>query len=81
MTLLYQGQESPGGKKDGRGRAMIETFNSKVDFVDYHSLDQIIEADPVDLGTIIHYIWIIHMRQVLDGCKDLSFFSSCPHCC
>ena len=45
MTLLYHKVKNlPEEKKTAEDRAMIETFNSKVDFVDYHSLDQIIEA-------------------------------------
>ena len=45
MTLLYHKVKNlPEKKKTAEDRAMIETFNSKVDFVDYHSLDQIIEA-------------------------------------
>ena len=34
----------PEEKKNAEVRAMIETFNSTVDFVDYHALDQIAEA-------------------------------------
>ena len=45
MTLLYHKVKNlPEEKKTAEDRAMIETFNSKVDFVDYHSLDQILEA-------------------------------------
>ena len=45
MTLLHlKAKNPPEEKKTAEDRAMIETFNSKVDFVDYHSLDQIIEA-------------------------------------
>ena len=45
MTLLYHKVKNlPEEKKTAEDRAMIETFNSKVDFVNYHSLDQIIEA-------------------------------------
>ena len=45
MTLLYnKAKKLPEEKKNAEVRAMIETFNSTVDFVDYHALDQIAEA-------------------------------------
>jgi len=31
-------------KKTAEVRAMIETFNPKVDFIDYNSLNQIVEV-------------------------------------
>lgn len=44
MTLLYnKAKKLPEEKKTAEVRAMIETFNQKVDFVDFHSLDQIID--------------------------------------
>ena len=44
MTLLYNKvKKLPEEKKTAEIRAMIETFQSKVDFVDYHSLNQIAE--------------------------------------
>lgn len=45
MTLLYnKAKKLPEEKKNAEVRAMIETFNSTVDFVDYRALDQIAEA-------------------------------------
>ena len=45
MSLLYnKAKKLPEEKKNAEVRAMIETFNSTVDFVDYHALDQIAEA-------------------------------------
>lgn len=45
MTLLYnKAKKLPEEKKNAEVRAMIETFNSKVDFVDYNALAQIVEA-------------------------------------
>ena len=45
MTLLYQKAKGlPEDKKAAEVNAMIETFNSKVDFVDYVSLALVIEA-------------------------------------
>lgn len=45
MTLLYnKAKRLPEDKKTAEVKAMIETFNSKVDFVDYNSLNQIMEA-------------------------------------
>lgn len=45
MTLLYnKAKNLPEKKKTAEVRAMLESFNQKVDFVDYHSLDPIIEA-------------------------------------
>jgi len=42
MTLLYnKAKKLPEDKKTAEVKAMIETFNSKVDFVDYNSLNQI----------------------------------------
>ena len=45
MTLLYHKAKGlPEDKKTAEVNAMIETFNSKVDFVDYASLAPIVEA-------------------------------------
>ena len=45
MTLLYnKAKKLPEEKKNAEVKAMIETFNSPVDFVDYRALDQIAEA-------------------------------------
>lgn len=45
MTLLYNKvKKLPEEKKTAEIKAMIETFNSKVDFVDYNSLDPIVKA-------------------------------------
>ena len=45
MTLLYnKAKNMPEEKKTAEVRAMIETFNSKVDFVDFTCLDQIAES-------------------------------------
>ncbi len=45
MTLLYHKAKGiPEEKKTAEVNAMIETFNSKVDFVDYASLAPIVEA-------------------------------------
>ena len=45
MTLLYnKAKKLPEEKKNAEVRAMIEAFNSTVDFVDNHALDQIAEA-------------------------------------
>ena len=45
MTLLYHKAKGlPEDKKTAEVNAMIETFNSKVDFVDYVSLAPVIEA-------------------------------------
>lgn len=45
MTLLYnKAKKLPEEKKNAEVKAMIETFNSTVDFVDYRALDQIAEA-------------------------------------
>ncbi len=45
MTLLYHKAKGlPEDKKTAEVNAMIETFNSTVDFVDYRALDQIAEA-------------------------------------
>ena len=45
MTLLYnKAKKLPEEKKNAEVKAMIETFNSKVDFVDYVSLAPVIEA-------------------------------------
>ena len=44
MTLLYhKAKRLPEEKKTAEVKAMIETFNQKVDFVDYDSLKQIAE--------------------------------------
>lgn len=45
MTLLYnKAKRIPEEKKTADARAMIETFNKKVDFIDFDSLKPIIEA-------------------------------------
>lgn len=45
MTLLHnKAKKLPENKKTAEVKAMIETFNSKVDFVDYESLNQIMEV-------------------------------------
>lgn len=45
MTLLYKKVKSlPDEKKTAEDRTMIETFNQKVDFVDFDSLKPIIEG-------------------------------------
>lgn len=45
MTLLYnKAKKLPEDKKTAEVKAMIETFNTKVDFVDYNSLNQIIKV-------------------------------------
>ncbi|HIX15242.1 MAG TPA: flavodoxin domain-containing protein [Candidatus Hungatella pullicola] len=45
MKLLYtKAKHLPENKKTAEVRAMIETFNQKVNFVDYHSLNPILEA-------------------------------------
>ena len=42
MTLLYNRVKNlPEDRKTAEDRAMIETFNSKVDFVDYSSLNNV----------------------------------------
>lgn len=44
MTLLYnKAKNLPEDKKTAEVRAMIDTYNSKVDFVDYSSLNQIMD--------------------------------------
>ena len=44
MTLLYnKAKKLPEEKKTAEIKAMIETFNSKVDFVDFNSLNHIAE--------------------------------------
>lgn len=44
MTLLYnKAKKIPEEKKTAEIKAMIETFNSKVDFVDFTSLNRITE--------------------------------------
>ena len=44
MTLLYnRAKKLPEERKNAEVRAMIETFNSVVDFVDYDSLNQILK--------------------------------------
>ncbi|BDF58955.1 flavodoxin [Christensenellaceae bacterium] len=44
MTLLYnKAKKLPEDRKTAEVKAMIETFNSKVDFVDFHSLRHIVE--------------------------------------
>lgn len=45
MTLLYNKvKKIPEEKKTAEERAMIETFNSTVDFVNYASLDQVVKV-------------------------------------
>ena len=45
MALLYnKAKNMPEEKKTAEVRAMIETFNSKVDFVDFSCLEQIAES-------------------------------------
>lgn len=45
MTLLYnKARRLPEEKKTAETRAMVETFNRKVDFVDFDSLRPIVEA-------------------------------------
>lgn len=45
MKLLYnKAKNLPEEKKTAEIRAMIETFNQKVDFTDYNSLNQIMEV-------------------------------------
>lgn len=45
MTLLYKkAKKLPEEKKTAEIKAMIETFGKKVDFVDYDSLEQIINS-------------------------------------
>lgn len=45
MTLLYnKAKHLPEEEKTAEVRAMIETFNSKVDFVDYDTLEPIAEG-------------------------------------
>ena len=44
MTLLYnKAKNLPEDKKTAEVRAMIDTFNSKVDFVDYSSINHIMD--------------------------------------
>jgi len=44
MTLLYtKAKNMPEEKKTSEIKTMIETFNQKVNFIDYNSLDKIIE--------------------------------------
>lgn len=45
MKLVYnKAKNLPEDKKTAEVRAMIETYNKKVDFVDFDSLDQIVKA-------------------------------------
>lgn len=45
MTLLYnKAKHLPEEEKTAEVRAMIETFNSEVDFVDYDTLEPIAEG-------------------------------------
>lgn len=45
MTLLYnKAKRMPEDKKNSEVRAMIETFNTKVDFVDYETLHPILKV-------------------------------------
>ena len=44
MTLLYNKVKNlPEDKKTAEDKAMIETFNTKVEFIDYNSLNHIVE--------------------------------------
>ena len=42
--LIYHLKKLPEERKTEETKAMIETYNSEVNFVDYHSLDQIAEV-------------------------------------
>ena len=45
MKLLYNAVKNlPEEKQTAEDRAMIETYNKKVDFINYSSLDQIINT-------------------------------------
>ncbi|MGN0461399.1 MAG: flavodoxin domain-containing protein [Ruminococcus sp.] len=45
MTLLYnKAKNLPEEKKTAEVKAMIETFNKQVDFIDYNALNQILEV-------------------------------------
>ncbi len=45
MTLLYnKAKKLPEEEKTSEVKAMIETFDSQVDFVDFNTLDPIIQA-------------------------------------
>lgn len=45
MSLLYKKAKSlPEDKKNAEVRAMIDTYNQVVDFVDYSSLDSVVES-------------------------------------
>lgn len=47
MTLLYnKARHLPEEKKTAEVRAMIDTFNQKVDFVDFASLEPVLKAIP-----------------------------------
>ena len=47
MTLLYnKARHLPEEKKTAEVRAMIDTFNQKVDFVDFASLEPVVNAIP-----------------------------------
>ena len=47
MTLLYnKARHLPEEKKTAEVRAMIDTFNQKVDFVDFASLRPVVNAIP-----------------------------------
>ena len=57
MTLLYHSVKNlPEERKTAETRAMIETFNKAVDFVDFRTLEPIVEAvryddgEPLDAG-------------------------------
>ena len=57
MTLLYHSvKNQPEEQKTAETRAMIETFNKAVDFVDFRTLEPIVEAvryddgEPLDAG-------------------------------
>lgn len=53
MTLLYQKAKNlPEEKKTAEVKAMIETFNSKADFVDFDSLSPIIEKTQQELKAV-----------------------------
>ena len=44
---IYHLKKLPEEKKTEETKAMIETYNSEVNFVDYHSLDQIAEVTQI----------------------------------
>ena len=47
MKLLYNAIKNiPEEKQTAENKAMIETYNKKVDFIDFSSLDEIIHEIP-----------------------------------